>query len=209
MFRRRMPPELARRSRSRNRADFSADSGIAGNSVAQPKHSSSPEVEQRINLGAAAAGWVLPGLGQIVLGERRRGVLAMVGVLLLVVSGVFVGGLDAVDRDEDRLWFIGQAVAGPIVIGLSYANDALIKSGRFGSLLDAPSRPTQGNSSDASPPKVSTLKGIAHPNEFGALLIFLGGLMNLIVLLDALVRVPEEPTFGRRTDDAPATRGTT
>ncbi|MBL9150483.1 MAG: hypothetical protein JNM94_17490 [Phycisphaerae bacterium] len=147
---------------------------------------------------------MFPGLGQIVLGDRRRGVFAMIGVLILVVTGVFVGGLDAVDRDEDRLWFIGQAVAGPLVIGVSFANDAIVKSGRAGELLDAPSR-TPGPRVETKPAKVSTLKGLAHPNEFGSLLVFLGGLMNLVVILDALVRVPPEPQFGpgfgRRADD--------
>lgn len=162
---------------------------------------SGPSDDQRINLGAALAGWVMPGLGQIVLGDRRRGFLAMVGIMVLVVTGLLVGGLDCVDRDEDRLWFVGQACAGPLVVGASFANDALIKSGKFGKLLDPPSQPGARPLPSGMVRKISTLKGLAHPNEFGTLLIFLAGLMNLVVILDAVVREPLEPTAGRRTGD--------
>ncbi len=156
--------------------------------------------EQPLNFGAAIAGWVFPGLGQILLGERRRGFLAMAGVLLLFVGGLFIGGLDAVDKDEDRLWFIGQAAAGPIAFAAAYGNDMLIKSGRFGELVPTPLSQQQ-MMMGATESKVSTLKGLAHANEFGTLFCFLAGLMNLIVVLDAFVRVPGETVYGRRDGD--------
>ena len=46
---------------------------------------------------AAIAGWVFPGLGHIVNGNIRRGIAAMAGVLLLFVTGVLVGGVDAIE----------------------------------------------------------------------------------------------------------------
>jgi hypothetical protein len=156
--------------------------------------------EQRFNLLPAVAGWVFPGLGQILLGERTRGLLAMAGVLLLFLGGLLVGGVDAVDRKEDRLWFVGQAGAGPIAFAASYANDAFLKSGRVGTLL--PSPPSAGTRGQpGAPPTISSLKGLAHPNEFGTLMCFLAGLMNFIVILDALSRAPRERTFGRRAED--------
>ncbi|MDZ4829642.1 MAG: DUF6677 family protein, partial [Phycisphaerae bacterium] len=166
---------------------------------------SGPSDDQRINLGAALAGWVLPGLGHIMLGERRRGFFAMAGVMILLLTGLLVGGLDCVDRDEDRLWFVGQACAGPLVIGASFANDALIKSGRVGKLLDPPIQSGRLPPGTPPPPRVSTFKGLAHPNEFGTLLVFLAGLMNLVVILDAIVREPLSPAMnslsGRRSSD--------
>ena len=50
----------------------------------------------------------------------------------------------------------------------------------------------------------SVFKGLAHANEFGTLLVFLAGLMNVCVILDALVREPssDAPTAGRRASDA-------
>lgn len=157
--------------------------------------------EQRFNLFPALLGWVFPGLGHIVLGERTRGIYAMIGVLTLFIGGVFIGGVDAVDKDEDRLWFVGQAGAGPIAFVVAYANDSLLKSGRAAELLPTP--PISGSRVDpkGEGPKISAFRGLAHPNEFGTLFSFLAGLMNLIVILDALVRVPGQPSFGRRAED--------
>jgi hypothetical protein len=160
---------------------------------------SGPSDDQQLNFGAAALGWVFPGLGHLALGERARGIYAMIGVLILFFGGILIGGLDAIDKDEDRLWFVGQAGVGPIAFAAAYANNSLIKSGRVGELLPSPASSAAGP--DRTPQKVSSLRGLAHPNEFGTLFAFLAGLMNLVVILDALVRVPAEPTFGRRAED--------
>lgn len=154
--------------------------------------------ETPMNLGAAALAWVFPGLGHVVLGQVRRGILAGTGVLILFVGGLLVGGLDAVDRKEDHLWFIGQAGAGPIAFGASFANEALLKSGRHGELLPAPTPYGMPPSPDGSRPTVSTSKGLAHANEFGTFFTFLAGLMNFVVILDALQRRREEPDVERR-----------
>lgn len=154
--------------------------------------------EQQLNFFPAFLGWLFPGVGQMVLGDRRRGLLAMAGVLLLFLGGVLVGGVDCVDKDEDRLWFIGQACAGPIAFATAYANDAWLKSGKVGELMPTPP-PASGDPN--APKQVSSLKGLAHPNEFGTLFCFLAGLLNLVVILDAFVRAPVEPSRDRRAGD--------
>lgn len=134
--------------------------------------------------------WVWPGLGHLVGGERARGWRIMAGMLLLIGSGVLIGGVDAVDRREDALWFLPQAGCGPIVFAVDYANSSLLKSGRTGTLLDI-AEPTGATPSGR---KVSSRRGVAHPNEFGMLFIALAGLMNIAVILDAGFRRPaEEP----------------
>lgn len=153
-----------------------------------------------MNFGAAALGWVFPGLGHVVLGQMRRGILAGTGILILFVGGLLVGGIDSVDRKEDHLWFIGQAGAGPIAFAASYANEAMLKSGRHGELLPAPT-PYGTPANAASPrPMVSTSKGLAHANEFGTFFTFLAGLMNFVVILDAFQRRRDEPDGERRKD---------
>jgi TM2 domain-containing membrane protein YozV len=154
---------------------------------------------------AAIAGWIFPGLGHIVSGNARRGVAAMIGVLLLFICGLLVGGLDCVDRKEDRLWFIGQAGCGPITFAADWANSAFLKSGSAAPMLPVPRSMIDPN----APTQVSAFKGLAHANEFGTFLIFLAGLMNFCVLLDALVREPRSdgPTSGRRANDAASTAG--
>ncbi len=153
--------------------------------------------ETTLNFGAAVLGWVLPGLGQIVIGEKRRGIMALIGILGLFITGVFIGGIDCVDKDEDRLWFAGQVVAGPIAIGTAYANDFFLKSGRATELLPTP--PSMAEMMRGVTPKpIPAAKGLAHANEFGTLLCFLAGLLNLVVIMDALVRVEGQCPYDRR-----------
>jgi hypothetical protein len=147
---------------------------------------------------AALLGWIFPGLGHIASGNIRRGFYAMAGVLTLFFTGVLVGGIDCIDRKEDFLWFCGQAGCGPITFATSAANDAFLKSGAAAPMIALP--PAQANPS----PEASAFKGLAHANEFGTFLVFLAGLMNICVVLDALVRAPRSDgvSSGRRAVDA-------
>lgn len=132
-------------------------------------------------------GWALPGLGHWWLGERRRAVLAGGAVLALFLGGLLIGGLDSIDQREDGPWFIAQAWNGPIAFAADFANEGLLKSGRVGELLPSPSPP----SAPRTPPgtvMVSSLKGIGVVNDVGTLYSALGGLMNLVVMLDAASR---------------------
>jgi hypothetical protein len=142
----------------------------------------------------ALLGWIFPGLGHIAAGNTKRGLLAMAGVLFLFLTGIAVGGIDSVDRTEDKLWFYAQAGCGPIAFATSFANDALLKSGDAAPMIEMPSPP--------GAPKVmaSSFKGLAHANEFGTLFVFFAGLLNICVLLDAAVRAPASDgvTAGRR-----------
>lgn len=155
-----------------------------------------------MNFGAAALGWVFPGLGHVALGQVRRGILAGTGVLILFFGGLLVGGIDAVDRKEDHLWFIGQAGAGPIAFGAAIANEQLLKTGRHGELLPAPMPYGGAASPDGARPMISTSKALAHANEFGTFFTFLAGLMNFVVILDAFQRRRDQPDAERRKETA-------
>jgi hypothetical protein len=147
----------------------------------------------------AILGWCFPGLGHIAAGNVRRGVYAMLGVLTLFLGGILVGGVDCVDRQEDSLWFIGQAGCGPIALAASFANDALLKTGKAAPMIEMYTGAPGGTS-------VSSFKGLAHANEFGTLFVFLAGLLNVCVLLDAAVREPksDRATSGRRAGEGAA-----
>ena len=58
--------------------------------------------EARFSPLAAFLAWLWPGLGHISLGEKKRGLYIMFGVLFLFVCGVLVGGIDAVDRQVSK-----------------------------------------------------------------------------------------------------------
>ncbi|MBC8201366.1 MAG: hypothetical protein H8E86_04900 [Planctomycetes bacterium] len=125
-----------------------------------------------LNIAAVALGWILPGLGHVSIGQKRRGLLIMGGVFFLIVCGALIGGIDAVDHKRDGLWFIAQVWGGPIVIGIDMLNQALI----------APLPITEK----------ATHVGLSHANELGTLFIAMAGLMNFVVLLDVLQAVKNE-----------------
>ncbi len=119
-------------------------------------------------------------MGHISLGQRRRGLLVMFGVLFLFLGGVLIGGVDAVDhRRNDRLWFLAQALCGPLALVADYANQTLVK----------PMPADCVDRYERQDPEVITRlgrKGLGHVNEMGTLYSALAGLMNLVAILDAL-----------------------
>lgn len=145
--------------------------------------------------GAAILAWVWPGLGHISLGQRRRGFLVMFGVLFLFLGGVLIGGLDSVDRRDDRLWFLAQVLCGPLAIVADFANQALVKP----MPPDWVDRYRQG---DAKVLAGLDAKSLGHVNEMGTLYSALAGLMNLVAILDALQ--PPNRRSGQRTRDEQA-----
>jgi len=116
--------------------------------------------------GAALLAWILPGLGHIAIGQRRRGWLMMIGILFLFFSGILIGGIDVVDMKQDRLWFIAQACNGPIAFIADFLNQSLLKT------ADATTQ--------------ARLTSLGNINSTGTLYIALGGLLNIVLILDAL-----------------------
>ncbi len=137
------------------------------------------------NVAAFLLGWVFPGFGQWVLGRRRRALFIASGILGMVLMGTLVGGVDVVDRDEDRMWFIPQALVGPVVFAIDLANQNLLKTGRVGEII---AFDTDDRSLRQLP--VNEYKSIGRVNELGTLFIALAGLMNLCVMFDAGTRAP-------------------
>ena len=132
---------------------------------------------------AAICAWLVPGLGHVVIGETVRGALVFAGIIFMWLCGMLIGGIDAVDRKEDPLWFAAQVCSGPIAFGIDGMNSALLKTGKVGELIDSPAA-----SRNSASEKVSSFKGIAHVNEYGILFTGLAGLMNLVAIIDASTR---------------------
>ena len=133
---------------------------------------------------AGVAAWVFPGLGHIIRGEKRRGRIIMFGMLLLIVCGLLVGGVDCVDRVRDRLWFLAQSVCGPIVLAADLVNQQYVQK----------------------LPEDERYAAIAlnKPNEMGTLFIALAGLMNLVVIMDAIFTPRRDDFIDRRRRAQPA-----
>ncbi len=129
---------------------------------------------------AALLAWVLPGLGHWFLGQRVRAIRVMIGLWVLILGGLLIGGLDAVDRKRDNLWFLVQMGCGPVVLVADVANQQLLKS-----------QPEEAQ---------YATRGLGHINSAGTLYIALAGLMNLIVMLDALYPIGKRDQQGRVGD---------
>lgn len=148
---------------------------------------------------AAVLGWLWPGLGHIVLGHRRRGLLIMAGVLFLVGGGVLIGGVDCVDRRNDRLWFLAQSLCGPLVFAIDQVRERTVPP--LNRDWSADGNAEWRNRYLAGDPEVlAELRrpGLSHVNEIGTLFVALAGLMNLVVVLDALSFAPRPLPDRRR-----------
>ena len=107
----------------------------------------------------------------------------MFGILFLFAFGILVGGIDVVDMKRDRLWFLAQACNGPIAFLADFLNQTLLKT--------------------SEPATQARLTSLGNINAIGTLFVALGGLMNFILILDALGGPDrKEASFGRRSTDS-------
>ncbi len=132
---------------------------------------------------AAVLAWVWPGLGHLSLGQRKRGLLIMFGVLFLFLGGVLIGGVDAVDQRKDPLWFVAQVLCGPIAFGVDFVNQYSKSPHRFDRDGAKGLSQEEQRQHDQHLHRTTSL---VHVNEIGTLFAALAGLMNLAVILDAV-----------------------
>jgi hypothetical protein len=134
---------------------------------------------------------LLPGLGHWYLGERGRAAIIAAGVLSLFFGGMLIGGIDVVDRKEDTIWFAGEALVGPLAFGVDYLHQSHFKVTQGGQLRTANPgevRDAKGNAVPAAngePPPNS--KSLGRMNELGTLFCTIAGMLNLVVIIDALL----------------------
>jgi TM2 domain-containing membrane protein YozV len=168
-----------------------------------PENAVHPEEELQPVAGLLAV--LLPGLGHIYLGETRRGLLIAAGVLGLFFGGMLIGGIDVIDRQEDTIWFAGQALVGPIAFGIDYYHQNHLKV--IGPTKEPDGRIVQklrtanpgftrgpGRQEIPAPPGVKppNSKSIGRMNELGTLFATLAGMLNLIAIIDALLHARRE-----------------
>lgn len=158
---------------------------------------SSNALEVDFHAAALVAAAIVPGLGHVVRGERVRGIYAFIGVMTLFLTGLLAGGIDVIDRKEDKFWFMGQAFVGPITFGIDWyhqnklkvVDNSLKNAARKGSKPTRSAYPTEGRDAKTgfavpggTPPNT---KSIGKINELGMLSCTLAGMLNLIIIIDA------------------------
>jgi hypothetical protein len=142
---------------------------------------------------------VLPGLGHWFLGERARAVAIAAGVLGMFFGGILIGGIDVIDSREDTIWFVGEALVGPLAFGVDYAHQHHFKvfdeqPGPNGQMVRGPLRSARPDETRAPGGKAvpaaagqgpPNIKSLGRMNELGTLFATLAGMLNLIAILDA------------------------
>lgn len=144
--------------------------------------------------GAMAA--ALPGLGYLWYADAKRAIYVGVGILGLFLTGIFVAGIDAVDRVEDKWWFLLQAGVGPTAFIVDHIHQTQFKT------------PTAGPRRMMPPPSPGATgahanKSVGRVNEAGMLMAALAGMLNLIAVIDCAWHPPAPRR--RRGADEPVT----
>lgn len=135
---------------------------------------------------------ILPGAGHWYQGQLKRAMLVAGGVLGLFFGGLLIGGIDVVDSRQDRLWFMGQVLVGPVALATDYVHQNHFKA--LDPVTGQPRSPKPGEVKDPSTgqwvvgpagsrPPMS--KSLAKMNEIGILYCTIAGMLNLIVVIDA------------------------
>jgi hypothetical protein len=145
-----------------------------------------PPVQNRLCPLEAAAGWLLPGLGHILLGQRLRGLILMASILGLWLTGLVIGGITCVNSTDHTAWFAGQALVAP-----SFAVD------RYRAYIKVDPYPPPG-------PKAAYEPSYGRANEQGILYTALAGLLNLLAIIDVVYCDPDRRRRPQAATDAPA-----
>ncbi len=160
--------------------------------------------EERLEPVAGLLALLLPGLGHFYLGERERGVLIAAGILGLFFGGMLIGGIDVVDSREDTIWFAGQSLVGPVAFAVDYVHQHRLKVVgkdivenrevmRLRTANPGHTRGPDGREIEAAPgvPPPNS-KSLGRMNELGTLFATIAGMLNLIVIIDALLHARRE-----------------
>ena len=125
---------------------------------------------------AGLLAWLVPGLGHIYLGHRARGIICLVTITLTFWTGVAVGSVQNTVAPHSRtLWFTAQLCAGSNALA-AYALHIRVD-------------PRSARSSQ------QTVVTHWSSSEIGVHYAGVAGLLNLLVIFDAVARA--EPGNGR------------
>lgn len=129
---------------------------------------------------AGVLAFLVPGLGHIWLGQTRRGLLIGAGILGLFMGGLLIGGIDVVDRVTDRWWFLLQAGNGPIAFFTDMINQRMNRASTTNLPRD--------------------IVAIGRVKEAGILFGALSGMLNVLVIIDAIWHTPRNADRRRLAD---------
>jgi hypothetical protein len=151
----------------------------------------------------ALAGWIVPGGGYFLLGERVRGIIVLSCILLMFMSGLLIGGVRVIDvpgfddmgqktmvqaSGADRrtgVWSLrarplAEIVNKPWFVGQVLAGPVALGAAKVSVEVSAPATP--GTRISAVP------KSHARLFDIGTLYTAVAGMLNLITIIDSAAR---------------------
>ena len=115
-----------------------------------------------LTLMALGLGYVIPGAGHISIGQRGRGLVFGITIFSLFFCGMLIGGVQSVGPQDQPIWKVTQLMAlGPYMIGRLLANTY-------------PADP---------------LDFFPKLRDVGSVFCGIAGMLNMLVLFDAAVRI--------------------
>ena len=149
----------------------------------------------------ALAGWLIPGLGFFLIGQRWRGYWACGAIVFLFVAGLFIGGARVIDvpgYEEGGRIQVAADTKARVRFGDSVTVPTRwqLTASPFAALMEAPWYAAQimagpiclGASALSIDTAASYPKPTVRLGEIGALYCSIAGMMNLVVLIDAAAR---------------------
>lgn len=141
--------------------------------------------------------WLVPGMGHIYLGYRGRGLVLLATITATFWTGVAIGGVrNTIDPKQRRLWFVAQmGTAGNTLAG--YLLHKVVEEGAP-SKNQVPSRNQFGHSQRTQPSLKAAPPGNWVSADVGVHYTGVAGLLNLLIILDALGRAELTSDEGQR-----------
>ncbi|MFC1783382.1 DUF6677 family protein [Planctomycetota bacterium] len=125
------------------------------------REQNNPPPEKALYLLGVAA-WLIPGAGHWLLGLRQRAVIIFVAICSTFLIGLKLGSIELVDPQEAKAWFCAQILCGIPAIITTLLQDTGIS--------------------------VKNISVYGRGVDFGQVYAGVAGLLNLICILDALLR---------------------
>ena len=102
------------------------------------------------------AGWLVPGGGHAMIGERRHAVVIFVTIAALFVVGLYIGSIGVINPISAKPWYLAQVLNSPAVAALGHMTAK------------------------------SDYAVYGKPGEIGQIYTSIGGLLNLLCIVNAV-----------------------
>ena len=122
----------------------------------------------------ALAGWLVPGAGYWLIGQKKRAITVGVTIVAIFIVGILISGIRVVEAPDmhatgnvlqkilTKPWFIGQVLNGPMGIAAAWVSDQLAQSTQY-----------------------RAIEAKARLAEIGTLYTAVAGMLNLLTIIDS------------------------